>query len=406
MANFFPVVMVTGPRQSGKTTMLRHVLRALNIDFDYVTLDNVKLRADANSDPEEFLRRFRTPLLIDEFQYAPELLSYIKIQVDKKREESLLAGEKKPAGLYFLTGSQVFQTMKNVSESLAGRVGLATLHPLSQRELEGRWSAPFVPLWPELRHRPTTQRRTKKEIFTGIWRGGYPEVQTAKLSEVTDFYNAYLQTYIERDLRDILTIKNESKFVKFLRCLALNVGQEYNASDLSRSIEVNSQTIDSWLSVALSTHLIYLLPTYASNELKRVIKRPKIYFMDTGLACNLAGYADIEALMLSPYAGHIFENWVISEVIKSYTHAGFDPRDRLYYYRDSKKREIDLVVASEKLIHPVEIKTAAKATPSDVASFAVLAEMGETVGAGSLIYLGEQLCELVPNVTMLPLEYV
>lgn len=269
LTDFFPVLMICGPRQVGKTTMLKELTKGCGKKVGYVTLDYPQLRSLAKEDPELFLQQYAPPIIIDEIQYAPELFPYIKVRVDEN-------GEK---GQYFLTGSQMFHMMKNVSESLAGRVGILTLYSLSQSELEGRENEAFLPS--KIREPKTLL--LVSEVFDRIYRGSMPAMEINKGMQVEDYYGSYMQTYLERDIRDLVKIKDESKFLKFISCVAARTGQEVVLADIAKDTEIDGKTADNWLSILQLSGLVYLLSPYFNNTIKRIVKRPKLYFMDTGL---------------------------------------------------------------------------------------------------------------------------
>lgn len=371
LANFFPVLMICGPRQVGKTTMLKKLASDWPKQVSYVTLDYPQIRLLAREDPELFLQQYTPPVIIDEIQYAPELLPYIKIRVDENPEK----------GQYFLTGSQMFHMMKNVSESLAGRVGILTLYSLSQSELDNRSSEAFLPGKMNLLNCPMTVT----EVFDRIYKGSMPALTVNKGMPVEDYYGSYMQTYLERDIRDFVRITDEYKFLKFISCVAARTGQEVVLADLSRDAEIDGKTAESWLSILQSSGLVYLLPPYFNNTIKRIVKRPKLYFMDTGLACYLSLWNNPRALELSAMAGAMFETYVISEIIKSYANAGKDTRNRLCYYRDNNNKEIDLIILENGKAYPIEIKKSANPGKSAVRHFKVLEDMGLISGEGAVI---------------------
>lgn len=357
----FPVIMMTGPRQVGKTTLLNYFSLSTNKKINYVSLDNLLVRAQAKEDPEMFLRTYEAPLIIDEFQYAPNLLSYIKINVDEARKNAIFGDGKEVGTMYYLTGSQVFQTMESVSESLAGRVGILDLYGFSTREIEGVEEPLFIPEIQYLKEKQKVKKLSTKKLFERILYGSYPEVVNGKVSEekVLKFYETYIRTYVERDVRQLINIKDETKFIKFISSIAARTAQEYNANDIGNDVGIDSKTVDEWMSILKNTNLIYMLQSYSNNNVKKAIKRPKIYFMDTGLACYLTGYMNAETLEKSAYNGAIFENYVVSEIIKSFANNGIDPRLRLYYYRDSNGKEIDLLIIYDNKVYPIEIKKSA-----------------------------------------------
>lgn len=395
MARFFPVVMVCGPRQVGKTTMLRKVCSEIMDNLNYVTFDNVMLRELARKDPELFLQRYTPPLMIDEFQYVPELLPYIKMVVDSSGEN----------GQYFLTGSQLFSMMQNVSESLAGRVGLLQLYGFSQAELSNRKTEPFVPKTNFAKYRNLPQRGVK-ELFEVIFRGSMPRMATNPELKPEDFYSSYVKTYLERDIRDIINIRNERAFLRFLSCLAIRTGQELVASELAKEVEVDSKTISSWISVLEATGIIFLLQPFYNNALKRVVKRSKLYFMDTGLAAYLSMWSSPDVLELSPVAGNMFETYVVSEIVKSYCFNGLDPHRYLYYYRDTTQREIDLLLLKDNVIYPIEIKKSTSPGAKATKNFYVLEATGMEQGIGSVICLSGMVTPLDRYTNLIPVDEI
>ena len=401
-----PVIMITGPRQVGKTTLLNHLAATANKKINYVSLDNLLLRSQAIEDPELFLRTFEPPLIIDEFQYAPNLLSYIKIKVDEARKNAMFGDGKEVGTLYYLTGSQVFQTMKNVSESLAGRVGILDLYGFSERELEEKEETIFLPKIEELKKKDKTKTKSTHELFEKILNGSYPEVNNDGGRDREQFYETYIRTYVERDVRQLINIKDESKFVKFISSIAARTAQEYNASDIANDVEVDSKTIDEWTSILKNTGLIYMLQSYSNNNIQKAIKRPKIYFMDTGLACYLTGYMSSETLEKSAYNGAIFETYIISEIIKSYTNNGKDPRARLYYYRDTNQKEIDLLIFYDNTVYPVEIKKSANPGKDAIKNFDIANKFGMQVGNGIVLCMMENILAIDDSNYFVPIEYV
>ena len=399
----FPVIMITGSRQVGKTTLLT-VLQKEENKINYISLDNIQIRALAIEDPELFLERYKPPLIIDEFQYAPNLLSYIKIIVDKKRQEHLENEKIQSAGLYYLTGSQVFHTMKNISESLAGRVGILQLYPLSNREIENKKDDMFLPSYENLEKREKTQRVEVDEIYQKILKGGFPELYSNKNVEPKDFFETYIRTYIERDIRELINVKDEIKFLKFVESIAARTGQELNINDISNSVEINNMTAQNWLSILVNTGLVYLLQPYYNNNVSRIVKRPKIYFMDTGLACFLAGYMDSQTLEKSAYNGAIFETYVVTEIIKSFANQGLDSRKYLYYYRDNNGKEIDLLILYNNVMYPIEIKKSYNPGKQAIKNFDVVKKSGLKTGNGGVVCLNKEIFPLDKENNLIPIE--
>lgn len=401
-----PVIMITGPRQVGKTTLLNHLVATFTEKINYVSLDNLLIRNQAIEDPELFLRNYETPLIIDEFQYAPELLSYIKIKVDNARQNEMFGDRKDVGTLYYLTGSQVFQTMEDVSESLAGRIGILDLYGFSTRELESLEETVFIPDIKLLKRKERVKTESTNKIFEKIINGSYPEVNNDNGRNREQFYETYIRTYIERDVRKLINIKDENKFIKFISAVAARTAQEYNAFDIANDIGVDSKTVDEWISILKNTNLIYMLQAYSNNNVQKAIKRPKIYFMDTGLACYLTGYINGTTLERSAYNGAIFETYIISEIIKSYTNNGIDPRTRLYYYRDANQKEIDLLVFYDNKVYPVEIKKSANPGKSALKNFDVVKKFGVNVGNGTVLCMMENIMAIDEENYYVPIEYI
>jgi predicted AAA+ superfamily ATPase len=372
----------------------------------YVSLDNLLIRRQAIEDPELFLRSYDTPLIIDEFQYAPDLLSYIKINVDNARQNEMFGDGKEVGTLYYLTGSQIFQTMKNVSESLAGRIGILDLYGMSTRELNHIDESVFIPDINLIKNKLRVPSKSTKKIFERIINGSYPELNTNPNKDREQFYEDYIRTYMERDVRQLINVKDENKFIKFISSVAARTGGEYNSFDIANDVEIDSKTVDSWMSILKNTNLIYMLQSYSNNNIKKAIKRPKIYFMDTGLACYLTGYINSETLERSAYNGAIFETYIISEIIKSYTNNGKDPRTRLYYYRDSNQKEIDLLVFYDNKVYPVEIKKSANPGKTAIKNFDVVEKFGAERGNGTVLCMTQDILAIDENNYYVPIEYI
>lgn len=391
LAEHFPVVIVCGARQVGKTTLLQQIKKE-NDQIQYVTLDYPRIRSLAKEDPELFLQQYQPPLIIDEIQYAPELLPYIKIQADSRKQN----------GLYYLTGSQMFYMMKNVSESLAGRTGILSMYSLSRAEIESRESVPFLPD----RIKIVSSDDTITDIFEKIYRGGMPRMITDKGLPPEDYFGSYMQTYLERDIRDLITIKDENKFLKFISCVAARTSQELNLADIGKDVEIDRNTADGWLSILVSSGLVYLLHPYSGNTIKRIIKRPKLYFMDTGLACYLSMWNNPRALELSAMAGAMFENYVISEIIKGYANHGIDTRSRFCYYRDNNGKEIDLMILENGKLYPVEIKKSADPGKNALKNFSILGSLPENIGEGAVICMTTMAVPLDDKNKLVPLKCI
>lgn len=402
----FPAILITGSRQSGKSTVLQYIASIENEEINEVSLDDINERILAQTDPELFIRTHKTPLIIDEFQYAPDLLSYIKIAIDEARKNEMFGDGKEVGTLYYLTGSQVFETMANITESLAGRVGIIDLHPLSTRELNNSKEDIFVPDIEILKNKQKVKQENIDDLFERIFRGSYPELYKNKDISLEAFFSSYIRTYIERDVRKIVNIQDEPKFMKFISSMAARTGQEYNATDIARDVEIDADTVSKWTSILTNTYIIFLLQPHMNNNVGRIIKRPKIYFMDTGLACYLTGYISPETLQKSAYSGQIFETYIISEIVKSYTNNQRDPRKHLYYYRDNNQKEIDLLVVNEDNIYPVEIKKSANPGKDAIKNFDIVKKFEMNSPNGIVLCLTEKIHTIDENNYMVPIEYI
>ena len=353
----FPVLLLTGPRQVGKTTLLNKMAGG---GRKAVSLDSPTIRAIARSEPELFLQRYAPPVLIDEIQYAPELFDYIKVYVDKY----------KGSGDFWLTGSQTFHLMKRVTESLAGRVGVVRMLGLSNGEILGRHFPAFTVDPKELIHRAGEVRPMSiAELYSRIFKGSMPRLYELDTVDRDEYYESYLETYISRDIKDLSQVADELSFLKFIGIVAARTATNVNYETLANESGVTSPTAKQWLSVLVSSGMVALIPPYSNNALKRVIKAPRMYFLDTGLCAYLTRWSSAEVLESGAMDGQFFETWVVSEIYKSYLHNG--KRPPLYFYRDSNKKEIDLIIAHDGAVNPVEIKKGA--APKDaIRNFSVL----------------------------------
>lgn len=401
-AESFPVILICGPRQVGKTTVLEKISGS---QVNYVSLDDPLERKNAKEDPDLFLENHKIPLIIDEIQYATELLPYIKMRVDKARLESLKNGTN-PNGLYFLTGSQMFSMMQNVSESLAGRVGIIDMYGLSYSEIIGEEQDYFLPTLSRCKLRENNKRPDTLEVFEKIVRGSFPALyQNTDISTET-FYNSYLRTYLERDIRDMITIKEETKFLTFMSAVAARTGQELNYESLARDAEIDSKTAKNWLSLLRTSGLVFLLQPYSNNPTSRVIKSPKIYFTDTGLACYLAGYSDALTLEKSAINGNIFETYVIMEIVKSFVNANKDPRLYMNFYRDSNQVEIDLIITINNTIYPIEIKKTKSPNKNMIKNFKVINNAEKEIGEGGIICMIDKIFALDEKNNAIPIQCI
>ena len=346
----------------------------------------------AIKEPKLFLENHKAPLIIDEIHYAPNLLSYIKLIVDESEEK----------GQYWLTGSQQFHLMKNVSESLAGRVGILDLMGLSLAELsQNPNNKPFIPNKEYLEERCNNHKNySTSEIFKIIYNGSFLALNNDCVQDRNAYYSAYLRTYIERDIRDLSSISNEMKFLNFIRVVAARTGQVLKYSELSKEVDISEPTAKSWLSILVSSNIVYLLQPYYRNINKRMTKMPKIYFLDTGLCSYLTGWSSPEVIQQGAMNGAFFETFVVSEIIKSYSHNG--ERPLIYWYRDKQQKEIDLLIERDGKLHPIEIKLTSNPNKSMIKNFDIIQDAGQ----GALICMKENDMLLTENVSIVPLSYI
>ena len=412
MIDKYQVIMITGPRQVGKSTLLNYISRKLDRNINKVTLDDLILRNQAQDDPELFLRTHETPLIIDEFQRAPELLSYIKMIVDNDNEKITFGEKDRLETLYFLTGSQIFETMKEISESLAGRVGILDLYGLSDEERKFNGlafeSMDEYKLYAENlgdKFDTVVLENGKIDLYKKIYKGSYPELYTTD-KDIEQYYSDYFRTFIEKDIRKLINIKDENKFIKFVSSLAARTAQEFIATAVASEVGIDDKTATSWLSILKNTGVIYLLQPYMNNSVGRAIKREKIYFTDTGLACYLAGYIDHITLEKSAYSGSIFETYVVDEIIKSFANSGKDVRKHLYYYRDNNQKEIDLLVNYNNTIYPIEIKKSANPGKDAIKNFDVANNFETQRGNGIVLCMAKDIVAYDDENYMVPIEYI
>lgn len=391
----FPVLLITGPRQVGKTSLLQHL--AAQQPRTFVSLDDPLVLQLAKRDPAIFFQRYPPPLLIDEIQYAPELLRYLKLLVDQDRRPNQ----------FWLTGSQPFQLMQGVAESLAGRVAALNLLGLSSAEIDGRaaTSQPFLPpTLTQLAALPVRDVRSVKQIYERIWRGAFPAIALNPAMDRDLYYGSYLQTYIQRDIRDLARVGNEIGFLRFVRATAARTGQLLNLAELARDADIAPNTAKHWLSIMQASGLIYLLEPWHNNVTKRLVKTPKLYFLDTGLAAYLTEWSSPATLEAGAMSGAIFETWCINELLKSWWHNG--KRAPFYFYRDKDQKEIDLLIVQDGLGYPVEIKKTASPNPLMSKHFHLIEKSGLQQGMGCILCLVKDPLPLSEQSIALSIDFV
>ena len=392
VSEMFPVMLVTGPRQVGKTTLLQKLAEE---ERKYVTLDDPDVRYLAKRDPALFMQRYTPPVLIDEIQYATELLPYIKIYADTAKRK----------GDIWLTGSQAFRLMKDASESLAGRVGIINLLGLSDAEIYGYESAPFS-TEPNclLKRMGSIKERNLNEIYARIFKGSMPELYAAENIDWETYYRSYVDTYLQRDVRDLAQVGDEMSFYNFMTVAAAHTSKPVVYEELANAAGISAPTAKKWLSILVSSHIIALVQPYYNNVLKRVVKMPLMHFLDTGLAAYLLKWGNPEALEKGAMSGAFFESFVFSEIYKSYLNAGKEPP--VFYYRDKDQKEIDLLIYQNGTLFPVEIKKAASPGKTATKNFKVLEPVKEPekfghinelkvdIGTGNVICMARDLLPL------------
>ena len=370
----YPVVLLSGPRQVGKTTMLKKLMEGT--ERSYVSLDDLQERELARTDPELFLQLHKPPILIDEVQYAPELFPYIKLIVDKEQTK----------GDFWLTGSEVFSLMRGVQESLAGRVALLSLSSLSQTEVYGGEEEIFTLDQESLFSRKKGRKSVDaSEVFQRIFKGSMPAIVSGGITSTGIFYSSYLSTYIERDVKSLSDTIDSLKFLRFITALAARCSQMLNISELARDAELNQKQVKDWLRILETLGILFYLYPYSNNLLKRLVKTPKVYFYDTGLVAYLTKWSSPETLASGAMSGAILENYVVSEIRKTYLNNGKEAF--MYYYRDKDAKEIDLVLEQDGELHPIEIKKSANPASEILRVFPVLDKSSLKRGNGAVICL-------------------
>ncbi len=380
LSRSWPAILLTGPRQAGKTTMLQKLAEQENTDRKYVTLDDLTLRDLAKNDPKMFLQIYSPPILIDEIQYAPELFSYIKIHIDTFHNP----------GDFWLTGSQIFRLMQGVQESLSGRVALLHLSPLSQREIINTEGMPFTTDFDIL----NTQIKkisplTTPELFKRLWYGCMPGLISGQYDNRNIYYSSYLSTYIERDIWELSGTIDALKFSRFITAAAARTSQLVNYKAMADDADIDQVTAKSWLTILETLGIVFLLHPFSNNVLKRTIKTPKLYFYDTGLVCYLTRWSSPEVAENGAMSGALLENFTVSEIMKSYQNAGLEPF--IHYYRDKDSREIDVLLEQDGKLCPLEIKKTAMPDKRLIHAFRVIDKSPLKPGTGAVLCMADTL---------------
>ena len=394
LSKMFGAILVAGPRQVGKTTMLKNITK----DISYTTLDDIIVRTSAQEQSSTFFKDNPPPVFVDEIQKAPVLFEQIKMYIDKDHKK----------GQFFMCGSQQFKMMKGVSESLSGRIGLITLLGYSLREIKNvDFNTPFIPTEEYF----TERKRSLSDVdYSEIWkiihRGSMPELCENPDFDWQMFYGAYLRTYIERDVRELTEIGDTVKFSKFMVAVAAMTGNLLNLASLARDVGISQPTAERWLAILVASNIVYLLQPYSNNITKRAIKTPKVYFLDTGLAAYLTKWNTPDVLKNGAMAGAFFESFVVSEIIKSYYNKGvLEPP--IYFYRDKDMNEIDLIIEEAGALHPIEIKKHADPSKKDIEAFKILDKIPNVSrGQGGVVCLYDNLISLTDTDCIIPVKYL
>lgn len=398
----FASITIYGSRQVGKLTLIEKIFP----EIEYVTLDDIEVRSYAISNPKEFLKYYGKPLIIDEIQKAPKLLEYIKIEIDEMKKNCLMNNEKIKL-LYILSGSNQFELQEAITESLAGRTCVFNLASLSYNEIKQRTSHssfnPDIAILREKERNLNNEYRSRKKIFEDIMIGGMPDYVVNKVNRDM-FFKSYITTYIEKDVRKVISADKETTFVNFMKYVALRTGCQLDCVEISRSIGIDARTVKSWIAILETSGIIKLLQPYTKNVSDRIVKTPKLYFMDTGLCAYLCGMPSAEILEKSAFAGAFYETYVVSEIIKSY-YNNYKDTSNLYYYRDRDQYEVDLIIEDYDSIYPIEIKKGINPV-SNNKNFKVLEKYKKNINIGLVIDSSNKVFPINDKVYYCPIDII
>ena len=394
MSSFFKAVLVTGARQVGKTTMLKHL--AENENRTYVSMDNQMARSLAKTDPVLFFQMYKPPIIIDEIQKAPELFEQIKIMCDETDQR----------GLFWLTGSQQYHMISNIRETLAGRIGILELYSLSKNETDNIIFPNELDFTLDclLERQKVSGKNDITDIFDHIWKGGMPAALNADEEQRQEYFNSYIETYLMRDVSEEGGITDTVRFRRFLNACAALTAEQVNYSTLAEAADISQPTAKAWLLLLESLGIIYLLKPFANNEIKRLAKTPKLYFCDTGLCAYLSMWLTRDTLMNGAASGHYFENYVVAELLKNYSYS--QSKVNLTYYRDSNAKEIDVLIEENGKIHPLEIKKSANPNRREIKKYEVLEKTGMQIGAGGIICMCEEVIPINSRNSFIPCNLI
>lgn len=388
----FPSVLITGARQTGKTTVLTNSADT----EEYLTFDDPSNRLAVANDPKFFMEIHPAPIILDEIQYVPSLFPYLKMAIDSNRTN----------GMYYMTGSQQFHLMQRVSESLAGRIGILSLLGISIREENNDpFSLPFLPDKNYfINRKPIRVHTDTMTAWQKIHRGFYPELVVGNI-QPEDFYPSYTQTYLERDIRELAQVGDMLQFMNFISIAAARTGQLVNYADMASTAGIDPKTAKKWLSILVASGIVYLIHPYSGNIEKRLVKTPKLYFADTGLAAYLTKWSNPEVLSAGAASGAFFETFIVMEVMKSFTNAGIEPP--LYFYRDSDGKEIDLLIDMNGAVYPIEIKATATPSTKDTRNLMAAGSIkGRQIMDGTIICNCQSPTPITDTVTAIPYWYI
>ncbi len=392
LSKSYSAILLTGPRQAGKTTMLRSLIEKENIGRKYITLDDLTARDMAKNDPALFLQLHEPPVLIDEVQYAPELFTYIKIHIDEHHNP----------GDFWMTGSQIFRLMRGVQESLAGRVALLHMSPMSQREIIGAPCMPFTADFDRLLVEGKNIAPVKTpELFERLWKGSMPGIISRQYPDRNIYYSSYLSTYVERDVRELSGSIDALKFNRFVTAVAARTSQMLNYKAIADDADIDMPTAKAWVNILETLGIIFLLHPYSNNVLKRTIKTPKVYFYDTGLVCYLTKWSSPEVAQSGAMSGALLENFTVSEIMKGYQNAGLEPH--LYFYRDRDAKEIDVIMEGDGKLYPLEIKKTAMPDRRLTRVFGVINKSPLKLGTSAILCMAEQFSAFDRNNLIVPI---
>lgn len=405
MQGNYPIILLSGTKQAGKSMVIDYIRKCTYEHINYVTFDNIKDRTMAKDNPELFVKNYNTPLIIDEFQFVPEILQYLNAKIEEAKRNEFFGNKKATGTMYYLISSQTIKETREISEVLSSRIGKLYLYSLSTREREEKREDYFLPKIDLLMNKEKS-KITKNNIYERILKGGYPAIYSID-EDLERYYSIYINTFIDRNINNIINIKDHIKFMKFIEAVAKRTGKEYNATDIAKEVGITNKTSDEWIGVLKNTFLVYLLQPYKYNAIGRVVKRPKIYFMDTGLACFLSGYSDREKLEQSDFADAIFETYFITEIIKSYVSNAIDPTSRLFYYRDNNHKSVDLIIVEQNDIYPIQIKRdSMEIVEEDVKNLKIKDKLGRQIANGVILCPINQIYQIDDVNYLVPIEYV